>query len=297
MIKKIKKHNFLHPVSALLIGAFIISFSSVLVKTSDVPSLVSAFYRVFFGSIFLFAACAGRREFKKRPLKNNLLAVLAGLIFAIDLGAWHMSIHYIGPGLATILGNFEVFGLTCAGFFLFKEKLGVKFFLAVPMAFAGLFLIIGVDAPQISQEYILGVLLGLLTALCYTIFILLLRKLQTIESQFSLFYYLMLVSLSSAFFLGTALLFTGTSFAIPHSQSLSSLVMLGFFQQTVAWVLISNALPLVKASHTGLILLLQPSLSFVWDCIFFKRSTGTAGWIGVIIVLAAIYAGTSDKSD
>lgn len=285
------------PVKSLLAGAFIISFSSVLVKISDVEPMVSAFYRVFFGALFLFVACAIKKEFKKRPARYILLSLLVGLIFSVNLWAWHLSINYIGPGLATVLGNFSVFGLSLAGFFLFNEKLGIKFLLAVPMAFLGLFLIIGIDTPQVTKGYITGLLLGLLTALCYTFFLLLLRKLQSLENEFSLFYYLMLISLFTAVFLGIGIFFNGHSFAIPNTQSIAALVSLGFFMQALAWVMISNAMPYVKASLTGLILLLQPSLSFVWDCLFFARPTGIVGWIGVCIVLTAIYAGSTDKAD
>lgn len=292
-----KKNLFLDPVKSLLVGAFIISFSSVLVRVSDVEPMVSAFYRVFFGALFLIVACTIKKELKKRPAKYILLSLLVGLIFSFNLWAWHLSINYLGPGLATVLGNFSVFGLSLAGFFLFKEKLGIKFLLAVPMAFLGLFLIIGIDTPQITKGYITGLLLGLLTALCYTFFLLLLRKLQSLENEFSLFYYLMLISFFTALFLGIGIFFNGHSFAIPNSKTFASLVSLGFFMQALAWVMISNAMPFVKASLTGLILLLQPSLSFVWDCLIFNRPTGIAGWIGVGIVLSAIYAGTTDKAD
>ena len=290
-----KNSTFLKPIPALLTGAFIISFSSVLVQISNVPSFVSAFYRVLFGSIFLIIACAIKKEFKKRSLRNNLLAVLCGLLFALDLGTWHMSIKYVGPGLATILGNFQVFGLTFAGYFLLKERLGWKFLISVPIAFFGLFLIIGVDNSQLSSNYLIGVFLGLSTAFFYCLFLLLLRKLQSLEEQFSIFYYLMILSISSAFFLGITALLSGDQFIIPDTKSLISLVTLGLFIQTLAWMLITNSLPKIKASLAGLILLLQPSLSFIWDCIFFNRSTGTAGWIGVTIVIVAIYFGVSDK--
>lgn len=59
-----------HPVPVLIFGAFIISFSSVFVKTSQVPALVSAFYRVFFGCLFLVGACWIKGEFRKKSLKK-----------------------------------------------------------------------------------------------------------------------------------------------------------------------------------------------------------------------------------
>jgi drug/metabolite transporter (DMT)-like permease len=289
------REESLKPIILLTISAVIISFSSVLVKISHVPSTVSAFYRVCFGSFFLICACIAGKEFKKRSLKNNLLAVLCGLLFALDLWAWHSSIQYVGPGLATLLANCQVFVLSLVGFFVFKEKISLKFVFSLPMAFIGLFLIIGLDFEKLSPQYRMGILLGFATAVFYSMFLLLLRKIQSDKDDFSLFYYLMLLSVSCSLFLGGKIYLSGASFMIPDLSTLLSLLCLGLFIQTIAWVAISNSLPKVRASHAGLILLMQPALSFVWDVAFFDRQTGITGWIGVGIVLLAIYLGMTGK--
>jgi len=291
IFKMLKKEIFSRPVLLLLLGALIISFSSVLVKTSHVSSTLSAFYRVLFGSFFLIIACLIKKEFQKRDVKKNLLAVLCGLLFAFDLWAWHLSIQYVGPGLSTVLANCQVFVLALVGFLVFKEKIGVKFVISLPLAFLGLFLIIGIDTDQLTREYVIGIVLGGGAALFYSMFLLLLRKLQSDKTDFSLFYYLMVVSVASSFFLGGKIYISKGSFGIPDMTTLLSLLCLGLFIQMVAWVMISHALPKVKASHAGLILLLQPALSFVWDVVFFNRPTGTSGWVGVTLVLMAIYLG------
>ncbi|MCP4023791.1 MAG: DMT family transporter [Desulfobacteraceae bacterium] len=288
--------NNKNPVLILLAGAFIISFSSVFVKLSNVPPTVSAFYRVFFGSLFLIAGSFMKKEFKNKGIQKNILGVVCGLLFALDLFAWHWSIQYIGPGLATILGNFQVFVLSIVGFLVFKERIRLVFVMAVPLAFFGLFLVIGMDISQLSPDYIKGIWLGLATAGFYSGFLLLLRKLQADKNDFSLFYYLMLASVSSCIILGARVFFSGQSFAIPDMTTFVSLLVLGVLNQGIAWVMISNALPLVRASHAGLILLLQPSLSFVWDVLFFDRPTGLTGWGGVIVVIAAIYMGMSGNN-
>jgi drug/metabolite transporter (DMT)-like permease len=292
---------YTHPVPVLIIGAIIISFSGVFVKTSLVHPLVSAFYRVFFGCLFLVCACWIKNEFKKKNLKKNLLAILCGLVFSLDLFCWHYSIHYIGPGLATILGNCQVFVLAIVGWLVFKERLGIWFVLSIPLAFTGLFMVIGLDVDQLSPDYLWGVLLGGLTAVFYSIFLLLLRYLQSDDPKTkgpggAVFYYQAVLTAACSFFLGVAIISSGHSFTIPGTVSLLSLLGLGFFSQAFAWVMISNSLPKVAASRAGLILLLQPALSFVWDVIFFNRQTGLVGWAGVCMVLTAIYLGMTFKA-
>lgn len=288
--------NLNKPELLLITGAVMISFSGVYVQIAQVAPIVSAFYRLFFGSICLFFACAVKQEFKNMGTKNNLLAILCGLAFAFDLGAWHFSIKYVGPGLATILGNFQVFGLALAGIFLFKEKVRTNFLISLPLAFIGLLLIIGFDTKGLSSSYYIGVLSGLATAFFYTIFLLLLKKLQSEAKMVSIFYYPMLAAIAGSIFLGSNILFSNNTFIIPDAKSLFALLSLGVLSQFVAWSMIAKSLPQVKTSNVGLILLLQPAFAFVWDVLFFKRQTNALGWFGVFVVLIAIYFGMNERN-
>ena len=274
-----------------------ISFSGVWVKISHVTPTVSAFYRVLFGGIFLLTAAGWQKEITWKGWQRLLLGFLCGLFLALDLFFWHQSIQYVGPGLATILGNFEVFLLAGLGVVFMGEKVSPRFFLAILMAILGLFLVVGIQWNQLGSQYKTGVYLGLTTAVAYTAFLLTLRKLQSGQTEAITFYSMMLVSFATAIFLGLQAVYSGDSFVIPDPQSWTALLLLGLTSQTIGWILISNALPRVRASFAGLILLLQPSLAFVWDVLFFQRPTSVVNWIGVIMAITAIYLGTVQKSD
>ena len=284
------------PILAVVAGAFFISFSGVWVKFAHVPPTVSAFYRVFFGFLFLLAASLWKHNFKRLSLFQGVLVSACGLFVALDLHCWHGSILFIGPGLATIIGNFQVFVLSLIGVLFFKEHLRLRFLLSIFLAFLGLFLLIGLKWDILGKEYKTGLYLGLATALFYSGFLLTLRKLQMEKGGFSIFYFLMLVSLASSVFLSIEILATGTSFIIPDTSSWISLIFLGLFSQTIGWLLIANALPKIRASSAGLILLLQPALAFVWDVIIFHRPTNMINWMGASVVLAAIYIGMSQPT-
>jgi drug/metabolite transporter (DMT)-like permease len=203
----------------------------------------------------------------------------------------------VGPGLATILGNFQVFVLTFISVLFFGQRLRMVFIIALLLAFFGLFLVIGINWQTHSGDYRLGVLFGLITALLYACFILSLRKIQGLEPGISFLYTLLLISVATAVILGPLVWLIGKSFAIPSPGSLLSLVCLGLFSQTIGWAFIARSLPNLLPSLAGLILLLQPALAFLWDVLIFARPTSLLQWGGVGIVLAAIYLGaTSTKS-
>jgi drug/metabolite transporter (DMT)-like permease len=278
-------------------GAAMIGFSSVWVKLAHVTPAVAGFYRVFFGAVFLTVATAWLREFKWIGWKAVVLACVCGFFFALDLFFWHTAIHLIGPGLATLLGNLDVFFLALIGVMFMGEKLRVRFWVAVSMAVVGLTLIVGLQWDLLEPSYKTGLFLGLVTAIVYTGYLLTLRKLRSDQSGVSAFYVLMLVSWSTAFYLGLKAYLAGESFRIPDGQSWLSLLALGLLSQVVGWILITSALPRVRASLIGLILLLQPSLSFVWDVVFFQRQTSLVNWLGVCLVLVAIYLGMAKNAD
>lgn len=282
-----------NPLARILAGAVLISFSGVWVVWSDVSPAVSAFYRVFLGTIFLLTICLIKKEIRPVQPRTIRLVILCSLCFAADLVCWHTSVLYIGPGLATILANFQVFVLTAVSFLYFGQKIRPGFLLSLPLAFLGLFLIVGLQWSDLPGNYRTGIYLGLAAALLYAAFLLSLRKIQEDQAGISSFYGLMLVSAVSSLFLAIQVVVSGEQFQLPHLSSLGALVGLALLSQTIGWAIISNSLPRVVPSIAGLILLLQPSLSFVWDVLLFDRATSYTQWLGVLITLAAIYLGMS----
>lgn len=282
------------PIFYVLCGAFLISFSGIFVKFAQVSPTASGFYRTFFGAVFLLAGTLFKKEYH-RPDRGQLgLIIFCGLTFALDLFFWHESIMYIGPGLATLIGNFQVFLLAGVGIIFLGEKSKLRFILSIPLAVTGLYLIVGTNWNTLGTNYQTGILFALFTACFYTVFLLSLRKVQAKRGT-SLFYLLLLVSIFTAIFLGTKMVYSGDSFAIPDLQSLLALLGLGLFSQTIGWVLIATAMPKIPASLTGLTLLLQPTLAFIWDVLIFNRQTDLLNWLGVMVTLLAIYMGITGK--
>jgi len=291
-------NNFLRrhrAILQILAGAFMISFSAIFVRLADVPPTTSGFYRVFFGFLFLFIIAGLKKDLVMPSLQRFFFTAFCGLAFALDLFFWHESIFFIGPGLATLLGNFQVFLLAAIAISFFGEKARPRFLISLPLAISGLFLIVGLDWHKLSETYKTGVYFGLLTAVCYTVYLLSLRKIQSEGGQSPVFS-LMQVSFFCALFLGLKMTISGDTFFIPNAKSLFALIGLGLFSQTIGWLLIASALPKVQASLAGLILLFQPSLSFVWDVLFFDRPTSLLNWVGVLITLSAIYMGLTGKT-
>ena len=279
----------------VLTGSIMISFSSVFVKLANVGPITSGFYRVLFGAVILVPIAICFRRTFLTGWRYFFLALVCGLIFALDLTVWHKSIHGIGPGLATVLANFQVFILTAIGVIFFKEKLTKWSYISILLAILGLFLLVGPGWNTFTDGWKWGVVFGLLTALVYATYILLIRHLQSDKDNAAQIWNIALVSLLTAAFMAVEIPMVGESFSIPDTKSFWSLVAYGFFSQSIGWYLISRGLPLIDISISGLIILLQPSLAFIWDVLFFARPTTKLDVIGSSIVLVAIYIGVTSR--
>jgi drug/metabolite transporter (DMT)-like permease len=73
----------------------------------------------------------------------------------------------------------------------------------------------------------------------------------------------------------------------------SWLVLIGYgtFSQCLAWAVISVGLSKIPASRAGLLLLLQPTLAYTWDVLFFEQRLTLWQAFGAFLALFAIYAG------
>lgn len=279
----------------VLVGGLLISFSGVFVKLAQVGPSTSAFYRVFFGGFTLLVLALIRRESFVASRQIWTIVFLASLFFALDLEVWHRSIIYIGPGLATILSNFQVFILAFIGILFFGEKLSKRLVAALPTAFCGLWFLVGVDMDNLPEKTVLGIVLGLTTALCYASYILALRRSQNRPDKLPPMANMAVISLGTSLFSFLFTLFHGESFAIPTLVDGGYLLAYGILCQGIGWVLLSTSLPLLPPSIGGLLLLIQPTFSFIWDILFFQRPTGPFGLLGACLAIFAIWAGVSGQ--
>jgi drug/metabolite transporter (DMT)-like permease len=276
----------------LVIGAIIISFSAVFVKLTTVEPTVSAFYRMFFGALVLSAIVLIKREPIWFGWWTASVIIFAALCFAGDLFFWHRSILFIGPGLATLLANFQVFLLALAGLLWFRDPLRWETVFSIPLAIIGLGLLIGTDWFSLPGDYRTGIVFGLLTAFCYAAYILSLRASRVSETGSSSLGIMALISFYCALILVVLAGLEGQSLAIPSWQDTGMLIAYGIVAQVLGWMMISRGITKVGAAQTGLILLLQPTFSFVWDVAFFARRFTLFEACGAMLALTAIYLGS-----
>ena len=280
-------------LAAMALGAVLISTSAVFVKWVSIGPTASAFWRMGLAAILLLAWLARRevREGWKPDARVFGLLAVAALFFAADLWMWHRSILYVGVGLATLLGNFQVFVLAAYGSFVLGERGGWRLWVGLLMALAGLALLLAPGWEGFDARFRIGIGFGLGTAAAYAGFLIAFRAAQAqrahVASEAMLWW---LCAITAALLLPMSLL-GGETLQPQGPHDWSALLAYALIAQVFGWLVIGKVMPKLPAGVLGLCLLLQPLLSYVWDALLFGTRLGAVEMLGLALSLAGIFLG------
>lgn len=169
-------------------------------------------------------------------------------------------------------------------------------FYRVPLAIGGLTLIVGPDWSALTPNYRLGVAFGVLTAASYAGYLLCMRVARLESPHAVPMREVAVMSLFVAVFMGAAALAEGESLAIPGRGDLIWLMCYGLLCHALGLMFIASSLSKVSTTEVGIALLLQPSLSYLWDILFFDRPVSVTESLGAMITLFAIFLGSGLRS-
>jgi drug/metabolite transporter (DMT)-like permease len=280
------------PRLAALLGAMCIAFSGIFYVAADVSPSTATVFRCLFGlPILVLVGLQERGRYGPLPRRTAGLAIVAGVFFAGDLLFWHHAIEAVGAGLATVLANTQVLVVGFVAWALFGERPPRSVLVAVPVILLGVVLISGViGAGAFGADPALGVVLGLLTALCYSGYLLVIRRgsrdLRRPAGPVA-------IATASTAAVATVIgLVMGDLDLTPPPESLAWLAMLGVTSQSAGYLLISLSLPRLPAIVTSIILLSQPVTTVVLAMILLGERPSIWQLLGVALVIGGIAAAT-----
>jgi len=276
------------PVVAAALGAGTIAASATLVRLADVAPVTAAVFRCLYALpvLYLLTKIEDRR-LGGRSLRERLLAVVAGIFFAIDLVLWHHSIEYVGAGIATVLGNLQVVVVGFLAWWLLHERPSMRLIVAVPVVLFGVVLISGaIGSGAYGSNPALGAVFGIGTSIAYAGFLLVLREggrdLRRVAGP--------LFDATATAVVGCVAMapIAGGVDLVPHWPSHGWLILLALSSQVLGWLLIATSLPRVPAVLTSVILLLQPVASMILSAIVLDERPSALQVTGAVVVLAGV---------
>lgn len=207
-----------------------------------------------------------------------------GLLFTASSMTLYFSFKYIAAGVAsTLLFTYPIMTAVIMGMF-FKEKAGFKTIVAIILSLVGVLLLYWSDAGGALDT--LGVILVLVSALTYAIYIIVVNRCPLDMSSFKINFY---VVLYCAVGMAVFAWLTGQPLRLPHNAvSWFYATWLAVVPATLSLVLMVYASKYVGATPTAILGALEPLTAVLIGIFVFDEPFGVRLAIGIVLILSAV---------
>jgi drug/metabolite transporter (DMT)-like permease len=268
-------------VAVLVFGACVIGFSPILVRLTETGPAAAGFWRLAFALPFLALMTQRAAGRISRPSR---LALVAGVMFALDLGFWHYGIKFTSVANATVLSNLTPVVVTAFAWIFLKQRPRPLFVLAVAVAVGGAWLMASQHAGAPGLDPPLGDALSATTALWYALYLLAIGEGRKREGASTLMFWSSVVGaplvLAGAALLGERIIPLGAS---GWAACIGLGVMHVAGQGSIAWAM--GRLPTATAS---VVVLVQPVVAAALGWAIFAEALGPVQALGGAVALFGV---------
>jgi drug/metabolite transporter (DMT)-like permease len=281
-------------LALLVCGGVCLGVAPVVVKALPFAAEVSAFWRVAISApIFAALAWQGRAASPANAREASpgfLLFATAAVLFAGDLTVMHFAIRLTDVAVATLLTNCAPFFVGVLGLVGLAERPSGRFWIALPIAAAGVFLLLGVSG--VSGGHVVGDIVALCAAALYGGYLVAVKALRARGAAPAAI--MASVTVGSMILISPLFLLAGAP--VPsdiHAWLLIlALVLVG---QIAGQGLVAIALKRLSVSSGSLVLLIQPAVAGVLSWLLLGESLSPFQLIGIASILAAIWIGSTGR--
>lgn len=293
------------PFIVLVVGSILIGLSPIYVRLSELGPVATAFYRVCIAIPFYLVFESHRigtydahnnyrnnitLSYGQLNLTDWLLLIGLGLCYALNLMTWHWSLGYIYVANATLLANLSVLFVIPIGWVLFGKEVNRKVLLYATGAFGGVIMLSWGTLDNLAN--LKGLLYGILSAVFYALYILIVSKLR---EKLSAVQQMTWTCIFTSLWLLPFVLMQGESLVITSIYGLAILVGLGITSQVMGQGFISYSLAYIAPAVATLILLLQPIVAAIMGWFIFNEVLSAIQIIGALIIMSFIYLAKNTK--
>lgn len=280
--------------SALVLSAVSMAASVIFVRFADVHPIVSAFYRAAFALPMIITIAYFKKAdiwiffSKKIDFKAQMPVFLAGVFFAGDLFFWHLAIMNTNVANATFFATLAPIAVLFLSVPLLNETVTKQAWIGLCICvIGGMFLIS--STYYFAPHQLIGDLFGLITAVFFGVYTLMLRKARRHVGAIALSFNSTLVT---SIVLGGAALIVIVFFngkAIPE-QNIGWLYLfcLAFVSQIAGQALYGYALGLLSAAFSSLVIFLEGVTAAILGWLFVNETLTFLQVIGIVIIIIGV---------
>lgn len=290
---------------ALFGGASAIALAPIFVRIAETGPTATAFYRIFFAQPILWAWILFSPGIRSKPGASNTQSrashsrfparkwlpwfMLAGFMFALDMGFWHASIHKTTLANSTLIANAAPLFVIVGARLFFNERIHPGYFGLLVMAGIGMSLLVKANL-SLGGPALIGDICALITAFFYGGYQLCVKFLRT--HQFGAFTILAYSGISAFAILLVGSLAMGEEMRIATSSTAYALIGLALVSHIGGQGLIVYAFGHLPASLASISLLLQPIMVIILGWVLEDEAMDLIQILGALLLLASLYFAT-----
>lgn len=298
-IKKTGGSIWVHLAAILAVTAWGVSFINTRVLMDSGFTPVEVFlYRCVIAYVLLL--CFSYKSMRPRNFRHEMLFMLCGLCGgSVYFLAENTALVYTSTtNVSLITSTSPLINALLVGIMYRDERPGRGLVLGSFIAMAGVIMVIlgGSGTPHTPESEaagngILGDSLSLMAAVCWSVYALILRKLNPFYSAITI--------TRKTFFYGliTALPFlmleplTVTWQTIMQTEVWTNLLILSVFSSSLAYVIWAWVIGKIGAVKAGNYSYFQPVVTLIFSALVLNEAVGPFGIVGCIVTIFGVYAG------
>jgi len=141
-VESTRRHPRISPKAGLVTAVVAVSAGAILVRWSNAPSSVAAFYRVLFTTLPLLpvAVWRYRDEFRRITRRDMAFATLSGIALALHFAAWFESLSWTSVAASVTLVQAQPVFVALGAWLLLRERVTRRMVAGISIAVFGMVL-------------------------------------------------------------------------------------------------------------------------------------------------------------
>ena len=270
-----------------LLGGFFLSWGGLIIRlfeTTDIWKILSIRSFFFITALIIFLVFTYKKNTITIIKNSGTPAVIAGLFLSLSFVAYIVAMSKTSVANVVFIISTQTIFLAVFGFLFLKEKITLRGFISIMLAFAGIVVMLG-DA--INKGTLFGNIVAFAIPINFTILVMIIRKFPELDMVPAIFY--------SGIFSGLYGIFLASNLSFSPND-----ILMGFFlgvpQLAFGFICVTIGSKSTPAVTVGLLMLLETIFAPIWVWIFLSEVPPISVFVGGSIIISAVILKSLDKS-
>ncbi len=269
-----------------LMGGFFLSWGGLIIRlfeTEDIWQILFVRSLFFITALSIFLYFTYRGQTYQIIKRSGFPAVIGGLFLSISFVAYVVSMSETTVANVVFIISTQTIFLAIFGYFFLNEKISLRGFFSIILAFIGMIVLVG---DSINNGSLFGNIVAFAIPINFTILVMIIRKFPSLDMVPAIFY--------SGIFSGVYGLVMSENLIFSSNDLLMGF-LLGVPQLAFGFICVTIGSKSTPAVTVGLLMLLETIFAPIWVWLFLDEIPPLSVFIGGFIIILAVVSKSFDN--